>query len=209
MKIGLTGAQGSGKTTLAEHFAKNNGYNFIKTDIGSVLKRNKMNLQETEMSLLDRLVLQLEIAEHVAEVIESAPGYTIFDRTVVDVYAVTLCLIPADGKPLCEDSVNIVNYIRTLALANISYLSHTVLCSPIPLEDIKNETVRGGLRGSLDDARRQAMHCTSLGALYELHNDLHKRFAFLNTPVFGERVQALQEVMGAAIETEDAPKQMH
>ncbi|MBY8471154.1 dephospho-CoA kinase, partial [Escherichia coli] len=60
-RIGITGAQGSGKTTLAKYIDKHYGIPYVDAGVGSLMSRLGVRVGDS-MPLYERLQIQMEIA---------------------------------------------------------------------------------------------------------------------------------------------------
>ncbi|HID5575012.1 TPA: AAA family ATPase, partial [Klebsiella pneumoniae] len=90
-RIGITGAQGSGKTTLAKFIDEHYGITYVDAGVGALMTRLGVNLGDP-MPLFERLQVQMEVARHIELVTRGAEGFVI-DRTPADVMAYTLDLV--------------------------------------------------------------------------------------------------------------------
>lgn len=92
MKIGLCGAQGTGKTTLAKAYSEAFGIPYIDAKVGDFLRDIGVDLSRNDMPIVERMKAQLMVAGHIASITE-APGLSktgfITDRTPIDVMAYT------------------------------------------------------------------------------------------------------------------------
>ena len=92
MKIGLCGAQGTGKTTLAKAYSEMSGIPYIDAKVGDFLKEIGVDLSRSDMPIVERMKAQLMVAGHIASITEG-PGLHktgfIIDRTPIDVMAYT------------------------------------------------------------------------------------------------------------------------
>ncbi|HGL3854511.1 TPA: AAA family ATPase [Klebsiella aerogenes] len=90
MKIGLCGAQGTGKTTLAKAYSEASGVPYIDAKVGEFLSDIGVDLSRSDMPIVERMKAQLMVARHIASITE-APGLHrtgfITDRTPIDVMA--------------------------------------------------------------------------------------------------------------------------
>ncbi|HHC4305713.1 MULTISPECIES: AAA family ATPase [Klebsiella] len=92
MKIGLCGAQGTGKTTLAKAYSEASGIPYLDAKVGDYLSDIGVDLSRDDMPVVERMKVQLMVAGHIASITE-APGLHktgfIIDRTPIDVMAYT------------------------------------------------------------------------------------------------------------------------
>lgn len=92
MKIGLCGAQGTGKTTLAKAYSEVSGIPYIDAKVGDFLNEIGVDLSRSDMPIVERMKAQLMVAGHIASITEAPDllktGF-IIDRTPIDVMAYT------------------------------------------------------------------------------------------------------------------------
>lgn len=90
MKICFSGAHRTGKTTLAERIALENDLVMYYTEVGKILKDRPVKYFE-ELSgkdgFYERLALQENILSHIVKKISEGEEFSVFDRSVLDVYA--------------------------------------------------------------------------------------------------------------------------
>ncbi|MEW2741607.1 AAA family ATPase [Providencia rettgeri] len=90
-KLGLSGAQGSGKTTLAKHFSDKTGIPYFDANVRGILVRNGFDCR-ADMNLSEYMQMQETVC---SELLNSYPEESfITDRTPIDVVAYTLAYIP-------------------------------------------------------------------------------------------------------------------
>nr|AKG47550.1 hypothetical protein pA_00110 [Pectobacterium carotovorum] len=90
-KLGLCGAQGSGKTTLAKHFSDKTGIPYFDANVRGILARNGFDCR-ADMSLSEYMRMQKTVC---FELLSSYPDESfVTDRTPIDVVAFTLAYIP-------------------------------------------------------------------------------------------------------------------
>lgn len=99
MLIGLTGAQGSGKTTLGSEFAKRNvKYAFAATSVSSIMRSCGMDPAK-DYPLMERIQMQ----EHILAELDAFYGRfnenTVFDRTPLDAAAYMLADVQRENVP--------------------------------------------------------------------------------------------------------------
>lgn len=70
MKIGLCGAQGTGKTTLAKAYSEMSGIPYIDAKVGDFLKEIGVDLSRSDMPIVERMKAQLMVAGHIASITE-------------------------------------------------------------------------------------------------------------------------------------------
>ena len=73
MKIGLRGAQGTGKTTLAKAYSDGIGIPYLDAKVGDYLSDIGVDLSRDDMPVVERMkVLKLMVAGHIASITEGA-----------------------------------------------------------------------------------------------------------------------------------------
>lgn len=114
--IGLTGAHGTGKTTLAAHAAGEFGWEFAKTDVSGVYKKRGMD-PRVRMTLDERLSVQKDILDYHfmqwRELERSCPidHVVITDRTPYCFMAFVLAEISGYDTLTPEQNVKVLTYI--------------------------------------------------------------------------------------------------
>nr|DAS97272.1 MAG TPA: AAA domain protein [Caudoviricetes sp.] len=91
-KIGFSGAHRTGKTTLARAFAARNGLPFHETKVTSTFAQQSARAMESMTGpegFKARLAQQEIITHHIAKILIYSEPKSIFDRTMLDVYAYT------------------------------------------------------------------------------------------------------------------------
>ncbi|MEI9600046.1 AAA family ATPase [Moellerella wisconsensis] len=141
--LGLTGAQGTGKTTLAKALSEKTGVPYFDANVRGIIKKHGFNLREP-MSVLDRFKMQTLIAK---ELFEGYPDENfITDRTPVDVIAYTMAYVPPDlvqGSELEKEiSCLMIDLITEARITLAKKFTHVVL-------------VRGGISLNEEDASRE------------------------------------------------------
>lgn len=94
LRIGLCGAQGTGKTTLAVTAAKSLMIPFVQTNVADIIRRNGVSSCRKDMPIKERLALQEVILDGIIEALPPE-GNFITDRTPLDVMMYTLSWLPA------------------------------------------------------------------------------------------------------------------
>lgn len=159
-KLGLSGAQGSGKTTLAKAFSERTGIPYFDADVRGILKRNGFDCR-ADMSLPEYIDMQETVCR---ELFNSYPDHSfITDRTPVDVISYTLAYIPPtislDTELGRSVELSVIDIVTSIRQALDKHFSHVIL-------------IRGSFVGSDDKSRtdRASTHlayCMKLESLME------------------------------------------
>ena len=90
MKIGLCGAHGTGKTTLAKKYSEHAQIPYLDAGAGRFLKTLGVDLSNDNMPVVERLETQFLLVQHIGTITSKQSansGSFITDRTPVDVLA--------------------------------------------------------------------------------------------------------------------------
>ncbi|PLL87138.1 hypothetical protein CWN61_16160, partial [Klebsiella pneumoniae] len=143
-RIGITGAQGSGKTTLAKFIDEHYGIPYVDAGVGALMTRLGVNVGDP-MPLFERLQVQMEVARHIELVTRGAEGFVI-DRTPADVMAYTLDLVGQTNDQRCIDlALEIERFCHKTALSNFN-----AIAGLRPGVNLKAQDYERAQRGSLD-----------------------------------------------------------
>jgi len=93
MRIGLSGAHRTGKTTLAYEFAKKNNIEFIKTNASQIFEKNNISPNQ-KIGIVDRVVIQHRLLKEF-EICWNENEF-ITDRTPLDLLGYLYCDIMGD-----------------------------------------------------------------------------------------------------------------
>ncbi|PHM52326.1 AAA family ATPase [Xenorhabdus hominickii] len=170
-QLGLTGAQGTGKTTLAKNFSECTGIRYFDADVRGILKRNGFDCRAS-MSPFERFKMQEVIAK---ELFNSYPDDNfVTDRTPVDVVSYALAYVPPDlveGSELeNEISLALFDLISKARKTLAEKFSHVVL-------------VRSGFATNGKDAERLDRGSMSLAYRLKIESLMEgELFRFANFP---------------------------
>lgn len=163
-RIGITGAQGSGKTTLAKFIDEHYGITYVDAGVGALMTRLGVNVGDP-MPLFERLQVQMEVARHIELVTRGAEGFVI-DRTPADVMAYTLDLVGQTNDQRCIDlALEIERFCHKTALSNFNAIALR------PGVNLRAEDYERAQRGSLDRlyvARIDSLMCGELTKINSL-----------------------------------------
>lgn len=159
MKIGLCGAQGTGKTTLAKAYSEASGVPYIDAKVGDFLRDIGVDLSRSDMPIVERMKAQLMVAGHIASITE-APGLSktgfITDRTPIDVMAYTHDI----AAPHYKNDEVVELYDQTKMVCAETIIENFNLCM----------IIRPGVPLTEDDHQRQQRG--SLNPFYVNHMDI-------------------------------------
>lgn len=183
-RIGITGVQGSGKTTLAKYIDKHFGIPYVDAGVGRLMSSLGVKVGE-KMPLYERLQIQMEIAKHIEVITRGVEGFVI-DRTPADVMAYTLDLVGQTNEERCiELAIDIERFCHDTAISNFNAIAGLRPGVTLTDDDFKREQ-----RGSLDRlyvARIDALMC---GELTKIH--LHPQRGDLQTFIISERYRTVE-----------------
>ncbi|WP_199780410.1 AAA family ATPase [Cronobacter malonaticus] len=118
-RIGITGAQGSGKTTLAKFIDRHYGIPYVDAGVGKLMSELGVKVGE-QLPLYERLQVQMEIAKHIELITRGMEGFVI-DRTPLDVVAYTLDLAGQTNEERCiELALEIERFCHRVAVSNFN-----------------------------------------------------------------------------------------
>jgi hypothetical protein len=161
-RIGLAGAQGTGKSTLAKRVAELNGYKYIDAGVGAEMSRLGVRVGES-MPLHERLLVQLAIANHIADKSSGSNSF-VMDRTTVDVMAYTIDLF---GQSNDERCVQLFAEIQRVCF-DTAIQNFNIIVGLRPGVELSSNDKEREQRGSLDPLyvrRIDALICGELNHL--------------------------------------------
>ncbi|EHR3333742.1 AAA family ATPase [Salmonella enterica subsp. enterica serovar Senftenberg] len=158
-RIGITGAQGSGKTTLARYIDAHYGIPYVDAGVGKLMSSLGVKVGE-RLPLYERLQVQMEIARHIEMITRGVEGFVI-DRTPADVMAYTLDLVGQTNEDHCiELALDIEQFCHKAAISNFN-----AIAGLRPGVELSSKDLARPQRGSLDRlyvARIDALMCGEL-----------------------------------------------
>ena len=158
--IGVVGVMGTGKTTLCAE----SGYEFIKTDVSGIYKRNNLD-PKVFMDFDTRLRIQEEILEYHSDIWMKAKNDSmtvmITDRTPLCFMAFTLAEISGYGSLTEKQDQDLKSYIHRCWLAmklfdGIVYLSQS-FTPPVDLSGKVRASMSYGYREHYDNLLKGLM----------------------------------------------------
>ncbi|ENO7467530.1 AAA family ATPase [Enterobacter hormaechei] len=166
-RIGITGAQGSGKTTLAKYIDRHYGIPYVDAGVGKLMSKLGVKVGE-ELPLYERMQVQMEIARHIELITRGMDGFVI-DRTPADVVAYTLDLVGQTNEDRCiELAMEIERFCHQAVVSNFNAVVGLRPGVCLTSADRSREQ-----RGSLDRlyvARIDALMCGELTKINVLPN---------------------------------------
>lgn len=201
MKIGLCGAQGSGKTTLAKAYSEAKGVPYIDAKVGDFLRGIGVDLLRDDIPIIERMKAQFMVAEHIASIIH-APGLSktgfITDRTPIDVMAHTHDI----AAPYYKNDEVMELYAQTRKVCTETTFENFNLCLilrpgvPLTKEDYKRQQ-RGSLNPFYVNHMDMLMSSFIVSFSKLPHRGVLSRFAFMEDDVIDLdlRVQSLAQVV--------------
>lgn len=135
MRLGLIGAQGTGKTTLARAFSSRWHYHFAETSLSKLFKLRGIEVR-SEMDFDSRLDLQRDMLDYLCENLPREDGF-VSDRTPIDVAAYTLSIAPYE--PSAAQCDRLEQFVLECIEAAEGLFDTFVLVQPgieIPAEDL-------------------------------------------------------------------------
>ncbi|HGH5398642.1 TPA: AAA family ATPase [Raoultella planticola] len=163
LRIGICGAQGTGKTTLAKAVSEQLDIPYMDAAVGAFLKDIGVDLSNDRMPAIERMKTQLEVAKYIDEITGDNREF-ITDRTPIDVLAYSMEIALRHHHD--DGVIKIFDQIRAVCRKSLfSNLNSIFLLRPgVPLtsEDYKREQ-----RGSLAPFSVQTIDTLMLGCFMD------------------------------------------
>lgn len=141
MRIGLCGAQGTGKTSLAMAFSQQWYVPYLDANLRNVFGRFNYTLADAaQLPLLDRLMLQESMIDQLKYVVEHKSQF-IIDRSFIDIAAYTLAILPYDLAEESQEAVMANRLVERCLRLQIAHFDKTLLLQP-GIELNKEERLR-------------------------------------------------------------------
>lgn len=168
-RIGLAGAQGTGKSTLAKRLAIKYGYEFIDAGVGELMSKLGVVVGR-QMPLFERLQVQLAVAHHIADKSHGS-GSFVMDRTPLDVMAYTIDLFHQVNDARC---VALFEEIQEVCWQT-AITNYNVIIGLRPGIELSQEDKDREQRGSLDPLYVRRIDALVCGELNNLNLSKGKR----------------------------------
>lgn len=192
LRIGICGAQGTGKTTLAKAVSEQLDIPYMDAAVGDFLKGIGVDLSNDRMPAIERMKTQLEVAKYIDEITGDNRDF-ITDRTPIDVMAYSMEIALRHSQD--EGVIEIFDQIRAVCDQSLfSNLNSIFLLRPgvsLTSEDYKREQ-----RGSLAPFSVQTIDTLMLGCFMDCRSMQNKGMNTMhiisdNTVDLDDRVQAV------------------
>ncbi|NIH77335.1 hypothetical protein FHV99_004587 [Ochrobactrum sp. P20RRXII] len=137
MLIGISGAHGCGKTTLAKQYATQSGLEYIPASTNEIAKRAGYAHGSVDLDINERIKLQWSILEGFKGFIRDCPANTVTDRTPLDVAAYTMAEIGMHSTKLVDPAVlkTVPALVREAQELTKKRFQHVTLLRPLPTYD--------------------------------------------------------------------------
>lgn len=126
--IGIAGASGVGKTTLARQFCLQSGTHFLETNSSETFKRLGLDLR-ADYPFDTRMMIQEELLIDLCEAYERAPMLFVADRTPVDLMAYTLADVTRAMLTKAQDE-RVMSYLGECEAALDDYFDCILVLQP-------------------------------------------------------------------------------
>lgn len=134
MLIGISGAHGCGKTTLAKEFALRSGLEYLPASVNEMAKSAGYAHGSVSLSLTERIDLQWVMLGAFRKFLAKCPADCITDRTPLDVAAYTLAEIGMHSdKTVSAASLDSVpELVKEAQQLTKAHFQHVMLLRPLP-----------------------------------------------------------------------------
>lgn len=138
MLIGISGAHGCGKTTLAEEFALRSGLEYLPASVNEMAKSAGYAHGSVSLDLTERINLQWTMLGAFRKLLAKSPADCVTDRTPLDVAAYTLAEIGMHSdKAASADSLNSVpELVKEAQRLTKAHFQHVMLLRPLPSYEV-------------------------------------------------------------------------
>jgi len=164
MIYGLTGASGTGKTTLGRELSKRLGIPFLPTSITEMAADLGLPSPVAQLNLNDRTVLQVELLTAMCKFLESLPHPCIIDRTPLDLLAYMLAEVHMHAHiGASETLIKVINDYSLYCVGIAKRFLTVIYClEPLPTYEVDSK------RPAWNPAYHRHVQCLIKGAMMEL-----------------------------------------
>lgn len=196
MLFGITGAAGTGKTTLAKQVAEDLDIKFQATSISECAKRHGFDAV-APMRLTDRIKLQYHLLEDHLEMIDGETRPLIVDRTPIDFIGYMLCEVTMHSHLLLEaEHVSLIeNYVDMCQQAAIRHYDYIFVLGKLDGYEI------APTRPADNRAYQSHTQLVMIGALAQM--DCAVNYSILNTVDPTERRDHVHDTIIARMDAID------
>lgn len=137
MLIGISGAHGCGKTTLAKEYAIRSGLDYVPASTNEIAKRAGYAHGSVDLDINERIKLQWHILEGFKSFIKDCPPNAVTDRTPLDVAAYTLAEMGMHSAKLADPAVlkTVPLLVREAQALTKQCFQHVSILRPLPTYD--------------------------------------------------------------------------
>jgi len=164
--FGLTGASGTGKTTLGRELAKRLCMPFVPTSITEMAQELGLPSPVSKLNLIDRTILQNELLVAMLKFLENLPSPCIIDRTPLDLMAYLLAEVNMHSHLDTPEKLH--EHINNYANICIDVTRRAFTCvyclEPLPVYESCAK------RPANNPAYHRHVQCLIKGGLVELNN---------------------------------------
>jgi len=185
--IGLIGASGVGKTTLAKKFAKKSGFVYVESSVRGVFESMGLD-PKVDYDFDTRLKIQIGILEASKASYQEIGSSFISDRTPLDLLAYTIADVGRENLNE-QQSLALLDYVDECFHATNTYFSAVILVQPgIPMSS-------DGIRPT-NLAYMEHIAIILMGLLADQRLNCAKSFINRNTLDLSKRIGVVESILG-------------
>ncbi len=134
MLVGISGAHGSGKTTLAKEIALRMGLVYVPASVNEMAKSAGYKHTSVDLPLKDRIFLQKHVLEGFRTFLGKCGPETITDRTPLDVAAYTLAEIGMHSGNVLDAAMQemVTDIVKDSIAMTHQLVNHVMVLQPLP-----------------------------------------------------------------------------
>jgi len=138
MIFGLTGASGTGKTTLGRELAKQLAIPFLPTSITELAQELGLPSPVAQLNLIDRAIVQNDLLVAMLKFLDNLPSPCIIDRTPLDLMAYMLTEVNMHGYLDTPERLHehINNYAKICIDVTRRIFTGVFCLEPLPVYEI-------------------------------------------------------------------------